>query len=78
MLGGNLYDVNIDYGRYDAGYGLLLKGAKGLKFMPQSIGQSGLVVKGESRDMVKLKTPKGRLLIIGKRNAPWQVLKMKQ
>ena len=26
MIGGNLYRANINYGRYDAGYGLFLKG----------------------------------------------------
>ena len=53
LLGGNEYQAEISTGRYDASYGLFLKGdGKGL-FTPVKSTQSGFVVVG---DMKNLKT----------------------
>ncbi len=74
LLGGNLYRAGMEYGRYDAGYGLFLKGKGDLHFIPQTIDQCGLVIKGQVRDIEKVKTGNGNLLFIGKNNERWQVM----
>ncbi len=50
-LGGNLYNVKPEVGRYDASYGVFLENQGGLKFAAQKEGK-GFKVKGEIRDMV--------------------------
>lgn len=75
MLGGNLYRANITYGRYDAGYGLLLKSKGQMNFAPQTLAESGLQVRGEVRDMELVKTPGKALIFISKSASKWQVLK---
>jgi hypothetical protein len=49
LLAGNFYPVNIQMGRYDAGYGLLLAGdgRGGFKAVPPA--ESGFSIKGETR-----------------------------
>lgn len=49
LLAGNLYRINIQLGRYDASYGLLLKGRKNGRFLPVPAATSGFSVKGEVR-----------------------------
>jgi len=51
VLGGNLYGVKPEVGRYDASYGVFLENQGNLKFVAQKNGK-GLKVKGEIRDMV--------------------------
>ncbi len=74
LLGGNLYRAGMEYGRYDAGYGLFLQGMGNLQFTPKTIDQCGLVIKGQVRDIEKVKTGNGNLLFIGKNNERWQVV----
>lgn len=50
VLGGNLYKVKPEVGRYDATYGVYLENLGGMKFMSHNDG-SGFVVKGEIRDL---------------------------
>lgn len=73
LLGGNDYAVNIDFGRYDAGYGLYLEGSTGLKYHSKSMDQSGLVVPGQIRDIAVLQGPIEKLAFFLKKNSPWQV-----
>jgi enediyne biosynthesis protein E4 len=49
MLGGNFYPVNIQMGRYDASYGLILTGDGKGNFKPMTSKQSGFSVSGEIR-----------------------------
>jgi hypothetical protein len=49
LLAGNFYPVNIQMGRYDAGYGLLLTGDGRGGFKAVSAAESGFSVKGETR-----------------------------
>jgi len=51
VLGGNLYNVKPEVGRYDASYGLYLENLGDMKFISHRSG-SGFNVKGEIRDMV--------------------------
>ncbi|WP_461444568.1 VCBS repeat-containing protein [Maribacter sp.] len=51
VLGGNLYNVKPEVGRYDASYGVFLKNQGDLKFVAPKDGQ-GFKIRGEIRDMV--------------------------
>ncbi|WP_245967139.1 VCBS repeat-containing protein [Ulvibacterium marinum] len=51
VLGGNLYNVKPEVGRYDASYGVYLENLGAMKFISRESG-SGFNVKGEIRDMV--------------------------
>ena len=51
LLGGNLYSVKPEVGRYDASYGVYLENMGGLKFKSHIDG-NGFVVKGEVRDII--------------------------
>jgi hypothetical protein len=53
---GNLYAVQPDFGRYDAGYGLMMLGDGKGKFRFQSPSESGFIVDGEGRDVKFLKS----------------------
>ena len=72
LLGGNLSRTNINYGRYDAGYGLFLQGNGSLKFQSKSMKESGISIRGDIRD---IKLIKNDLVFITKSDARWQVLK---
>jgi len=54
ILGGNLYDVKPEVGRYDANYGQLFLGDKNLQFDAISSLKSGLLFKGQVRDFSKI------------------------
>ncbi len=68
FLAGNFFSVKPEEGRYDANYGVLLKGIghHQFRFMPPS--QSGLFVKGEVRDVMSLATAQKVPLILLARN----------
>jgi enediyne biosynthesis protein E4 len=54
MLAGNFYHANIQMGRYDASYGLLLKGNGRGSFEALSNVKSGFSVKGQVRNLEKI------------------------
>ncbi len=64
VLAGNEYETEVMTGRYDASYGLILKGNGKGSFVPVNIAQSGFIVDGDvkSLKMINLKQ-KGKLLI---------------
>ncbi len=74
LLGGNLHRANINYGRYDAGLGLYLKEKGNLAFLPKTIQDAGLIIKGEVRDMKIIDTSAKKLIFISKSDARWQVI----
>ncbi len=51
VMGGNLYNVKPEVGRYDASYGVYLENMGDLKFKARKDG-NGFSVKGEVRDMI--------------------------
>jgi hypothetical protein len=73
-LGGGLLGVRPDRGRYDAGYGLVLRGGNdGL--MPAGL-DTGLVLDGEIRALRWLRTGDGfRLLVAARNDGPLQILR---
>jgi hypothetical protein len=76
LLGGNLYNVKPEVGRYDASYGSFLLGDRKGEFINIPAIESGFRLNGEIRNMVELSTAKGKLLIVARSNAPLQVFKV--
>lgn len=60
-------------GRYDAGYGLVLKEAGAGEFKPLSLQESGFVVKGDVRSLKMLERSADTLIIVGRNNDALQV-----
>jgi hypothetical protein len=73
ILGGNLYGVKPEIGRFDSSYGLLLKGDGKANFTPLPAQQSGLRLEGEVRDFQLLKVQGKELLLVARNNEPMQV-----
>ena len=74
LLGGNLYNVKPEVGRYDASYGtfLMSDGQGNFKYLSSKL--SGFHLNGEIRDMVEISTSKGEILVIARNNDSLQVL----
>ena len=68
LLGGNLYRAKPEVGRYDASYGVCLKGDGSRNFKSVPGKASGLKMDGEVRDIVTLKTSKGELILASRNN----------
>ncbi|MGS0525265.1 VCBS repeat-containing protein [Zobellia nedashkovskayae] len=60
LLGENFYDANTELGRYDAGYGTLLKNNGNGTFKEKSISQSGLLLNRQTRHIKTLTNKKIR------------------
>ena len=73
LLGGNVYRVKPEVGRYDASYGLLLKGNGKGNFESVKLADSGLLINGEIRDFLKI----GNQIFIAKNNSKLEVIKIK-
>jgi hypothetical protein len=72
-LGGNLYHVKPEIGRYDASFGVLLSGNGDGTFECIMPKESGLMLRGEIRDMISLQTSGGKLLIVARNNNELQI-----
>ena len=68
ILGGNLFSVKPEVGRYDALHGLVLAGDGTGKFVPLTSLQSGIRLTGEVRHINSLKTKTGKLLALVRNN----------
>ena len=68
LLGGNFYQSKPEVGIYDASYGLLLKGDGKGNFKAVKEMQSGILVKGQVRNITSIKAGKKNLLIFAKNN----------
>ena len=77
VIGGNWYGVQPYFGRYDAGYGLVLQGDGEVAGMASAKGLS-LNIKGEVRDIQKIRTVGGdHLFMFGLNNDSLRILKRK-
>jgi hypothetical protein len=74
VLGGNLHGVKPEVGRYDASYGLMLKGKGDGQFEALSAEQSGIRIDGQVRAIV----PMGSRLFIARNNTAIKVLQRGQ
>ena len=63
LVAGNFYGVQPILGRYDAGYGLLLRGAGDGRFAAVDVERSGVVIAGQVRHMKLLRYAGGDHLI---------------
>jgi hypothetical protein len=68
LVGGNFYGVPPILGRYDASYGLILRGDGKGGFTPVDMEESNLVIDGEVRDIKSLRGANGQRLIVVARN----------
>jgi hypothetical protein len=69
ILTGNFLDVVPEMGRYDANFGLILKGLGKGEFAPVSSKDSGFLVNGQVRKMQFIKNANGKkILILAKNN----------
>ncbi len=75
LLGGNLYHVKPEVGRYDASYGHLLEGdgKGGFREIPPRF--SGFRLEGEIRDIQTIETPTGTILLIARSNEQLQLFR---
>jgi len=76
LLGGNLYHVKPEVGRYDASYGHFMEGdgAGGFRLIPPR--NSGLKLEGEVRDIQSIRTPAGNMLIVARSNDSLQLFRI--
>ncbi|HLB77326.1 MAG TPA: VCBS repeat-containing protein, partial [Candidatus Dormibacteraeota bacterium] len=80
LLAGNFYGVPPVLGRYDASYGLLLRGTAGGggdgHFAAVDLEQSGVVIDGQVRHLGLVKQADGsRLIIVARNNDKLQILR---
>ena len=68
LLGGNLYQAKPEVGRYDASYGLFLKGNGSGDFKPVLAKDSGLKLKGQTRGFSLLSVKNESILIVANNN----------
>ena len=68
LIGGNLYNVKPEAGRYDGSYGLFLKGDGKANFQSISAGESGLRIDGEVRDIMTVKGHTGAKVLFSRNN----------
>jgi hypothetical protein len=70
---GNLYEANIEMGRYDADFGTILyQNTSGM----ETREMQSMHVSGQVRNLCHLKGKNGEMLIVGKNNAPVQVIQL--
>jgi hypothetical protein len=73
LLGGNLYNVKPEVGRYDASYGSLLLGDGHGNFRYVPAKSSGFHLDGEIRDFKEISTSKGKIILVARSNDSLQV-----
>jgi enediyne biosynthesis protein E4 len=78
LLGGNLYHVKPEVGRYDASYGNVLAGDGHGNFSVIPPLQSGFRLDGEIRDFQSIQTPGGKVLLVARSNDPLQLFRIQE
>ena len=68
LLGGNFHGAKPEVGRYDASYGLFLKGDGQMHFTPVPAKHSGLQLHGETRDMVTISAGGRKTVLVARNN----------
>jgi enediyne biosynthesis protein E4 len=68
ILGGNLYAVKPEVGRYDASQGLFLKGNGDGSFKSLRANESGIFLEGEIRDMKRIKISGKNCILVARNN----------
>ena len=78
LLAGNFYEAKPETGRYDADYGLWLKGDGQGNFEAIRSAASGFRTSGEVRDLDLIEAGGKRLLLVARNSAPLQVFEITQ
>jgi hypothetical protein len=68
LVAGNFFGVTPVLGRYDASYGLLLRGDGGGRFVPVEMEKTGLAIEGQVRKMALVRRTHGDRVIVAARN----------
>jgi hypothetical protein len=68
LLAGNFDGFKPEMGRMSASYGLLLRGNGKGAFAPVRAPESGFFVPGQSRDIQRVRTASGELIIVARNN----------
>ena len=76
LLGGNFYNVKPEFGRYDASYGMLLKGDGKGNFSGIPGKKSGVRLTGEVRDIVRVRIDNEDHILVANNNGPVQVYRI--
>jgi len=76
VLGGNLYNAEVETPRNDASYGLWLKGDGKGNFTPQKPRSSGLVMIGDVRNIKPIEVDNHTHLLVAKNNQALQEIKI--
>jgi hypothetical protein len=76
VIGGNFSGVTPALGRYDASYGLLMRGDGKGGFSPVDMAASHLAIEGEVRRMKPLRAANGdRLIVVARNDTTVQVVR---
>ena len=76
LLGGNFDGVTPLRGRYDASYGLLLRGDGSGRFRSVELDESGVAITGQVREMKVLRhRSHGRVIVVARNNDRLQVIR---
>lgn len=76
LLGGNFYRSKPEVGIYDASYGLVLRGDGNGRFAALKSAESGLLVKGEIRDLLTIEVAGETHMLIARNNERLLVYKV--
>lgn len=68
LLGGNFYKSKPEVGRYDASYGVFLKGNGKGDFESLSAVESGIRIDGEVRDIISITSGRETLILVARNN----------
>ncbi|MEJ8843597.1 VCBS repeat-containing protein [Lacibacter sp. H375] len=79
LVAGNEYQMAASTGRYDASYGLFLKGNGKGEFVPVNATASGLVIDGDVKDMKLISiSNKGKVLLVAPNDGKLKTFSVKQ
>ena len=73
LVGGNLYNAKPEVGRYDASFGVLLAGDGNFEFDAIHPSKSGFFVRGEIRDLERLRIGQRECVLVARNNGPMQI-----
>ena len=76
LIAGNFHGVTPVRGRYDASYGLMLRGNGSGRFTSVDMEESNLQIEGEVRDMKALRRANGdRLIVVARNGGKLQIIR---
>jgi hypothetical protein len=74
IIAGNEYQTASNTGRYDASYGLLMKGNGKGDFIPVNSAESGIIIDGDVKDMKMISVKnKGKVLLAAPNDSPVKI-----